>query len=98
MLALAQADEIQNLGRIRERILNLPGQVRVAVLTNCYVIDIGNLCANEVEASFDRKRGKTRVVLNAVQALFSNGENDLAVLHDCSRGVGVKHIQSQDQH
>jgi hypothetical protein len=65
---------------------------------NRYVIDIGNLRANEVQASFDRERRKTRVVLNAVQALFSNGENDLAVLHDCSRGVGVKHIQSQDQH
>ena len=62
------------------------------------MIDIGNFCPSEIQASFDRKRRKTRVVLDAVEPLFSNGEHHLTVLHQRSRGVRVKHVESQNQH
>src|SRR5580698_3168942 len=98
LLTLTQADEVENLDGIRQRVLNFFRQVRIAILAYRHVIDIGNLRANEVEAGFNRERRKTSVVLNAVQALFGNRENNLAVLHQCSRRVRVKHVQSQNQH
>src|SRR5580692_12807348 len=98
LLTLAQADEIQNPGGIGEGVLNFFGEIRIAVLTYSHVVDICDLGADEVEASFNRKRGKTGIVLYAVQALFGDSENHLAILHQCRRGVAVKHVQSQDQH
>ena len=37
-------------------------------------------------------------MLYAIEPFFCNGENDLAILNDRRRGIGVKHIQAQDQH
>src|SRR5580700_1899281 len=98
LLTTAQADEVQNPGGIGEGVLNFLSEVRVAVLTYSHVVDVCDLGTDKVQASLNRKRGKTRIVLDAVQALFGNGEYDLAILHQCSRGVTVKHVQSQDQH
>ena len=78
--------------------MNFLGEVRIAVLTYSHVVDICNLRADEIQASFNRERGKTGIVLYAVQALFGNSEYHLAILHQCRRGIAVKHVQSQDQH
>src|SRR5579863_5948965 len=98
LLTLAQADEVQNPGGIGEGVLDFLGEVGIAILTYSHVVDICDLGADEVKASLNRKRGKTRIVLYAVQALFGDGEYDLTILHQCRRGVAVKHVQSQDQH
>ena len=58
--ALAQTNEIQNLGRIRKRVLNFLGEIRVAVLADRDVVDVGDLCAHRIQTRFDRKRGESR--------------------------------------
>src|SRR5439155_335150 len=74
-LVLAKADEIQNLGGIRKRVLDLSGEVGIAVLTDGDVINIRHLCARGVEAGFNGERRKAGIVLDPIQALFGNGKN-----------------------
>jgi hypothetical protein len=42
----------------------------LAILAYSNVVDVRYFCADRIEASLHRERGKTRVVLNAVEALF----------------------------
>src|SRR6202035_4688142 len=98
LLALSQTNEVQNFRGITQSIPNFPRKVGIAVLADRHMINIGNLCPSEIQASFDRKRRKSREVLDAIEALFGNGEDDLAVLHQRRRGVRVKHVESQNQH
>ena len=98
LLALPQADEIQNLGGIGQRILHLFGQVGIAVLAHRHVIYIGDLGAHRIQASLDRQRRKSRVVLDPVETFFGDREYDFSILHDGSRGVRVKHVEAEDQH
>ena len=98
LLALAKADEVQDLRRVSERVLNFPGKVRIAVLPDSDVIHVRNLCAGCIEASLHRQRRETAEVLVAVEALFCNRENDFTIQHDGRRGVGVKHVKAQNEH
>ena len=52
-LTLTQADEIQDLGWIRERILHFPGEICIAVLADGDMIDVRNLRADCVQARLD---------------------------------------------
>src|SRR5450755_1280261 len=56
--ALAKTNKVQNLGRIRKRVLYFPGQVRVAVLADRYVFDVRDFGSNGFEARLHRECGK----------------------------------------
>jgi hypothetical protein len=34
----------------------------------------------------------------AVEAFFGDGENDFSVAHDGRGGVGMKHVEAEDEH
>src|SRR5438876_10249450 len=97
-LVLAKADEIQNLGGIRKRVLNFPGEVGIAILTDCDMINICDLCAGGVEAGFNGERRKAGIVLDPIQALFGNGKNYFAILNDGGGGVRMEDIEAESQH
>ena len=59
LLALAQANEIQDLCWIRQRILHFFGQVGIAVLPHRYVIDIRNPRAHRIQTGFNRQAQET---------------------------------------
>ena len=42
--------------------------------------------------------GKPAEVLATVQALLGDGKLNFTVEHDRRRGVGMKHVEAQDQH
>src|SRR2546425_12377652 len=77
-LVLAQTDEIQNLGGVRKRVLDLSREVGIAVLTDRDVINICDRCADGVEAGFNGERSEAGVGLDAIQAVFGNWKEDLA--------------------
>ena len=66
--------KFKNLGGIGQRVLNFLDQIRIAVLADGDVVDIGNLRADGIQAGFHRERGKSAEVLVPVQTLFGNGE------------------------
>jgi hypothetical protein len=90
--ALAEANEIQNLGGIRKRVLNFFRKIGVAVLAHGDVVDVRNLCADGIETRFDRQRGEAGVVLAAVQTFFGNGKSYFAIVENRRGGVGMKHV------
>src|SRR5580658_4673936 len=98
LFALAETNKIQNLGRIGERVLNFLREVRVAVLTNGYMFNIGNLRANCIQARSDRERRESAEVFMAVQPLLSNGELHFTIENERRGGIGVKHVEAQDEH
>src|SRR5262249_26253402 len=53
---------------------------------------------NVVETGLHRKGGETSKVFMTVQALLSDGELHFPVHNDSCRGVGVKHIEAQNEH
>lgn len=96
--ALALANEVQNLRRIGQRVLNLLCKIGVAILTDRDVVDIGHLHTGSVQTGFDSKRRKSRVVLDPVQALFRDGEDNFSILYQGSGSVCVKHVETENQH
>jgi hypothetical protein len=90
--ALAETDEVQNLGWVGESILNFFGEISVAILADGNVVNVGNLRAYGIETRLDSKRGETAEVLAAIEALLGDREDYLTVMHDGRRGVGVKHV------
>ncbi len=97
-LALAEANEVQNLGGVGQRVLNFLCQIRIAVLPDGHVVDVSNLRADRIQALFDRERGETAEMFVTVQTLLSNSEFDFAIEHDRRRGVGMKHVKAQNEH
>src|SRR5450432_1827098 len=95
---LAKLDEIQNFGRIDESILNFFRQVGVAVLTDSNVVDIADLRADRIQTGLYSQGRETCKMLDTIQTLFSDGENDLAVLNDRRGCIGVKHVEAKNQH
>jgi hypothetical protein len=77
--ALAEANEVQDLRRVRECVLNLLGEIGVAVLADGYMLDVGNLCADGVKARFNGKCGKAAKMFVTVQTLLGDSEFHLAV-------------------
>jgi hypothetical protein len=65
-LALPHFNEVQNLGRIRQRILNLLGEICVAVLAYGDVLNIGDLCAYDIETRLSGQSRKSSVMLKPV--------------------------------
>ena len=78
--------------------MNFLGQVRIAVLADGNVVDIGNLRAHGVQTGFNRQRGKSGEMFNPVEAFFGNRKNYFAVLHDSGGSVRVKHVEPENQH
>ena len=58
LFALAQADEVQDLRRIGERVLDFFRQVGVAVLADRDMIDISNLRADRIQTALTASAGK----------------------------------------
>jgi hypothetical protein len=98
LFALSHANEIQNLVRICQGILHFLGEVSIAILADRDVLNVRNSRSHRIQAGFNGKRGKTSIVLLPIQPFFGNRENDFPILHDGSRGVGMKHIEAQNQH
>ena len=82
LLPLTQPDKIQNLGRIRECVLDFLGQIGIAVLSDRDMIDIGDLRAHRIEAGFNRERRKAAVMFAPVETLFRDREHHFPVLHN----------------
>src|SRR5581483_5991758 len=97
-LALAETDEVENLGRFGKRVLHFLGEVGVAVLADGDMVNVGKARARGVEASADGEAGKSAVVLDTVEALLGDREQDLAVLNDGGGGIGVKHVETKYEH
>ena len=95
---LTKPYEVKDLGRVGECVLYFLRQVRVAVLAHGYMFDVRNLRADCIQTCFDCKRGEPAEVLMTVQAFLGNGKLDFAVEHDRRRGVGMKHVEAQDEH
>jgi hypothetical protein len=94
--AATQTNEIQQLGRIRNRVSNFLCEVRVGVLSNRDVIYVGDLRCCRIEAGLNCKSGKAGIVLYAIQAFLRYREQHLAILNDGGRCIRVKHIQAQN--
>jgi hypothetical protein len=92
LLALAEADEVQNPGWIGESVLDFLCEIRLAILTDRDVVDVRNLCADRVETRLDRERGETAEVLATIEALLGDGEGHFTIMHDRRRGIGMKHV------
>src|SRR5690242_6500026 len=71
LFPLTKADEIQNLGRVRKRILNFLREIRIAILTNGHVLDIRDLCAHRIQAGFDCQSRESAEMLMTVEPLLS---------------------------
>src|SRR5579862_382099 len=95
---LAESNEIQNFGRIRKRVPNLLREIRIAVLANSHMFDIRDLRAHGIEACLNRECRKTTEMFMPVKTLLRNGEFHFAIKHDRRGGVGMKHVQAQDEH
>src|SRR5690349_11832580 len=96
--ALPHLDEIQNPGGIRNSILNLLRQMRVAVLSYGNMIEVADPGSRSLKAGFDGEGWETGEVLLAIQPLLCDCEKNLPVVNYRGRRVGVKHIEPQDQH
>jgi hypothetical protein len=62
------------------------------------VADDGNLGADGIQARLDSQRRETGIVLRPVEALFCDGKDNFSILHDGIGGVGVKHVEAENQH
>src|SRR5689334_14617838 len=96
--ALPHLNEIKNPGWIRNGVLNLLRQMRVAVLTYGNMIEVADPGSRSLKARFDRQGRETGEVLLAIQPLLCDCEKNLPVVNYRGRRVGVKHIEPQDQH
>ena len=67
-------------------------------LPHCDVLNIGDLRARRIETRFHRERRKSAIMLLPVQPLLGYGKEDLPVFDNGRRGIGMKHIQAQNQH
>ena len=96
--ALAQANKVQDLRRTSKSVLNFLGEVRVAVLADGDVVDVTNFRADCVETRLHRERWKSAEMFMTVEALLGDGEDDFSIAHDGGGGVGVKHVEAENQH
>ncbi len=74
------------------------GEIRVAVLAYGDMVDIGNLRAHCVKTGFDCESGKTGKMFMAVEPFFGDGEGEVSIDNDGRRGVGMKHVESKNEH
>ena len=62
------------------------------------MIDFFDPNSRRTQAVLDRLRGKPRAVLDAIEALFFNRGNQLAVAHNGRRRVTVISVYAKDVH
>src|SRR5262249_54527844 len=96
--ASAHPDEVDDLRRVLEGVLDLLGQVGAGAAADGDVVHVLDPGAGGIQAGLDRLTGEAAAALDAVQALFGDGEAQLAVLDDCGGAVAVEEVQSEDQH
>src|SRR5208283_3030293 len=92
LFALAHFDEVQNFGGIGERVLYFLGEIGIAILADCYVLDVGELRAYGVQTGLHSQGRETAVVLVAIEAFLGYGKKNLSIFDDGRRCVGVKHV------
>src|SRR5579864_8787212 len=59
---------------------------------------IRNLCAHRIKARFYRQARKSAKMLVPVETLLGNGKLDLTIIHNGGGGVGVEHVEAENQH
>ena len=80
--AAAQADEIQQLRRIRQRIPHLLLKICIRILPDGDVVDVVYLRSRGIETGLNRQRRKSRVVLHAVEPFLGNRKQHFPVLNN----------------
>src|SRR5260370_21457846 len=92
LFALAEANEVQDLGRVGERVLNLLCEIRVAVLADGHMLDIGNLRPDRIQTGLDRESGKSAEVFMAGWAVRRHSGLQLSLDPTPPAGAGAQHI------
>ncbi len=82
----------------RRCVQNLLVQVRRRIARDADVVHVLESHAGGIEAVTDRLFGKTRAVLDAIEALFFGGGDQSAVFDDCRRSIAVIRVDSEDVH
>ena len=70
LFALTHLYKIQDLRRIRQRILDFPDEVGVAILPNGNVLNVGDPRARRIQTRFHRQRGKSAVMFMPIQDVY----------------------------
>ena len=63
-----------------------------------HVVQQGQVDTGFLQAITDRRRGKARGVFHAIEALFFDGGNQLAVANEGGRSVAVVRIDPENVH
>src|SRR5580704_2832911 len=70
----------------------------MTVLIETDVVDIGKFDACLTQAIRDCLRWKSCPMLNPAESLFLRSGNQLAIAHQCRRGIGMKSVKPKNNH
>ena len=85
-------------GPLGEDELHLLAEVGRRVAADGHVVEVGRVDAASVEAAADGVRGKSGHVLDAAEALFFEGRDEVAVIQKNGRNVTMVGVDAEDVH